>query len=222
MLQLCKVLGRSVGSIKAQAVKDGLTQCQYKAWTQAEEELLRTDFKPEKPTIIQLAKKLQRSKQAVYVRARLLGLCQSNKSKAEPRFWTTEETALLAELNGEQPLELIVKRLNQLCAKHGWTPRSSHAVALKLHNLGFSRRCDKGDWYSVADLAQLFGCAESTVRGWLNDKEFAKALKPQQSSKKQGAHYFVHCNNLKAFCSQWPGEIAKFKPNIPWLIAVLT
>lgn len=90
--------------------------------------------------------------------------------------------------------------------------------ALKQINyLGYSRRVE-GDYYSLTQLSEALKCNNHVVYRWLEIPEFVKLLKPHK-----GEHStLIHCKNLKKFFTVYPGELARTRPNLVWLVSVLT
>lgn len=75
----------------------------YIRWTEEECEVLRAEYKSEKTIIRQLARKLNRSPQAIHSKAGELGL-YPNSGRLKHRNWEPEELAILEKYEGSIPV----------------------------------------------------------------------------------------------------------------------
>ncbi|MBD2006322.1 MULTISPECIES: hypothetical protein [Cyanophyceae] len=182
-------------------------------WSQQDQDLLIAEYDGTKPSSELLSKKLGRSEGAIRRKAAEMNLTRCLRL----RRWEPEEIQLLEEHAGSEPISTILGRLNSLCRSKGWNGRTRDSLQKQINYLGYSRRVE-GDYYSLTQLSEALKCNKHVVYRWLEIPEFVKLLKPHK-----GEHStLIHCKNLKKFFTVYPGELARTRPDLVWVVSVLT
>lgn len=196
-------------------------------WTDDEKQVLISSYPTTgdecaKIAVCKLARALNRTHAAIRKKACLLGLMQ-RKGARTCRRWEKAEIDLLNDRSGETPIPHLMKELKALWGILGVEPRSKTAVSLKINQLGLSRTVSAtdGQWFTVASIAAGLRCKESFVRAWAKDKELNKTLKAVPNGKEQAA-YLIRRANLKRFFIAYPGVLNSTRPDMTWLVDVIS
>jgi hypothetical protein len=189
-------------------------------WSEQELEILKQEFVGEKTSVLALAKKLMRSPASVRQKANQVGLCRTIRSEnTRYRDWLDEEIKILQEFAGEVPLVVLAKKINQLCKKLGVSQRSYNSVRLQCIKLKIPYFCDgNGEYFSIKNIADALNAHDRVVLRWVD--KYDKILNPIRSSESKGAVIYIPRANFKKFALQYPGEIARTRPDILWLISL--
>jgi hypothetical protein len=204
---------RSVKSILRQATLIGINKPRPK-WTPEEDDRILTHF--DNRDALNSCSKIAwiltgRTAFAVKQRAYRLGLCRPLKT----RTWDKQELDLLHNSAENVPLSVMYKKFQKLWNKLGLQHRSQKSISCKLTALGYSTKFE-GDYYTLDQLSTAFGCSRKHV-GVLYET-YNNILLPE----KMGKYNVVSLLNLRRFIIKYPGELAKLKPDIIWLISVMS
>lgn len=155
----------------------------------------------------ELSRILGRTKHAIEKKRSVLGI-----GRARGRTWTAGEIALVTKWVGH-PIALIKKELDLYCRKHNLSPRSRIAIKLKISKLGESIRPD--GYYTVRSLALCLRTSRDTLKTFIESHR--RELKPICEARET----LVSEDRLRKFAKKYPGEIARFNPDVVWLIALI-
>lgn len=129
----------------------------YKRWTEYEVQYLKMNWN--KKRIQEIADNLGRTYDAVYTKAKTIGLGPNKKEYS--RNWTKEEIDYLMDSWGVISIETIAKKLN----------RTTHAVSLKAGRLGLGRFLEAGEYITLNQLLnEIYGTyvgKQYTIKSWL-------------------------------------------------------
>lgn len=149
--------------VRAGALRSGRKS--YHIWTEEDDMILRRDYRNDKASALEIARRLSRpgdivTEKAVKRRAYFLGLARKNDNKRKP--WTPEEDALLEDLVRRYSLQEVARRLR----------RSLNSVKVRAVRLGLNVRAGR-EWYTKSDVCAILG-----VDGkWLQRRIESGALK---------------------------------------------
>ena len=200
-------LTRDKNKVISQAKKHGLQESKGKRWTEIEDNFLTINWVTTPRE--EICKRLDRSRASVDHRAIVLGLVAPRG-----RVWEVEERAVLDKWAGKSNITKIKHLLDKVWDKHGWSRRSRTAIARQIYKMGESVI---GEQVSVNQLIACLHCDQSSVKRWLAVPAYKEILKPVTDAK---ATWFEP-RNLRKFMIDYPGEIARFHPDILWLIRFL-
>jgi hypothetical protein len=148
---------------------------------------------------------------AVKQRAYRIGLSRPLKTDA----WNQQELNLLHEFAESVPLSVLHKKFKKLWDTLGMAHRTERSISCKLTSLQYSIKFE-GDYYSLDQLSTAFGCSRKHMTFLYT--EYNNILLPE----KTGKYHVVSILNLRRFIIKYPGELAKLKPDIVWVISVLS
>ena len=117
-------------------------------WSNEEVEMLKK--LSEKYHISEIAKKMEKTENAIYLKAKRLGITLIQ----DRRKWTKEEQEILEELWGYQSIESIAKRLKR-------TPMSLKEQAVRM-NLG-SMIKNNSEFLTVSDINELLNVSRDRI-----------------------------------------------------------
>lgn len=216
--QLATQMGRSLSSIQNQArILKLKVKEPGRPWTTEEEHLISQHYDATRRTTEQLARKLNRTYGAIKQRAQVLGLTRNYWG----RSWEREEIELVERLLGDKSISEILQRLNELCQQKGWSKRSRAALKIFV-NKTLHASVRPLSTYSARQLAQVLGCDRSVIKSWLSDKAYCKFLKPERESEAPNADWMFSVKGLRKFFTAYPGELTRCRPDLIWLVTVLT
>ena len=204
---------RSVKSVLRQATLMGINTPRLK-WSKDEDEVIIAHFdnRDALRSCSKIARMLTgRTEFGVKQRAYRLGLSRPLKTYT----WTQQELNLLHEFAESVPLSVLYKKFQKLWDKLGMAHRTERSISCKLTALEYSVKFE-GDYYSLDQLSAAFGCSRKHMA--LLYTTYSKILLPE----KMGKYNVVSLLNLRRFIIKYPGELAKLKPDVIWLISVLS
>lgn len=182
----------------------------YLHWTPEEERKLREWWRnssdlSHKNRCLMIARRLGRTDQAVFAKSKQLGLV------GQQYEWTEAEIQYLKLLvaNGIT-LQGAVNKVHNYFEKQGKKPPCRSVILRKVDEL--QRDCEH---YQIAQLCQVLNCNQCVIRRWI--EQYKSVLKP----KRRGDIWFVDRKHLREFFIQYPGEVARTKPDLVWLIGIL-
>jgi len=142
----------------------------------------------------------------IAIRARRLGL-------TEPREpdWSKEELEYLLEQIGTYRSRTIWQNFK----RRGFN-RSLTAIELRIKRLGYSR---KADLYSAAQIAEILGMDRKTCVRQVFDRNLIKFKRDMRRNNNDG--FFVKPKDLAVFIRQHPYIITRYRPFIPFIVALL-
>jgi hypothetical protein len=87
---------------------------------------------------------------------------------------------------------------------------------LKLEKMGYDPTFNgiDGHYMTPTQLRKALGISEKRFSILL--KEFDFMLNPEHNGK----NILIHVRNIKRFIKEYPGEIARFKPDVAWLLTI--
>lgn len=158
------------------------------AWSKDEIETLKK--LSEKYHISEIAKKMNKTENAIYLKAKKLGITLIQ----DRRKWTKEEEIILEELWGYQSIESIAKKLKR-------TPISLKEKALKM-NLG-SMIKNNGEFLTISDINELLNVSRDRITiTWV---KLGLNLKKKRLTKNR-TYYVVTLDDLIAFLKENQNE----------------
>lgn len=185
-----------------------LAQRAYTLWTPEDERKLRElwrQLESDRQKYDLLARRLERTKESIRGKAVELGLCGRRYQ------WSDKDLKYLRLLisNGTTQ-EAALHKVRQRFEERGDRAPCVRVIKRQLRLL--SQECEH---YSAIELAEILNCTPELVRRWFLD--YKKTLKP----KHRGKFIFVRREHLRSFFLKYPGEVAKTKPDLVWLIEFL-
>lgn len=120
--------------------------------------------------------------------------------------WSDEEKSLLEKLAGDLTHHQIHRRFK----KEGFK-RSLGAITTRIYRY---RRSRKGDVLSIVEVADVLGCTWDRAKIWVKEGK----LKPHHAN---GHGIFVRPHALARFIREYPDEVGRGRPDIPFLVALL-
>jgi hypothetical protein len=161
--------------------------------------------------------------QEKYIRGRTVSAIIAKASKlglqrpVRLRKWDKEELFIL-ENNIEESLSSIHKNLQLYWIKNDMPPMGYSAVRRQAMIMGKGTRCQKDGYITKEYLAEAMGCSLHVITTW--SKVYKNVLRPENPSENVRTIFFP-INGFRKFAKEYPGEIAKCRPNIVWLIDTL-
>jgi hypothetical protein len=205
--ELANRLGVTVSAIISCAKKHGFAGDRALDWTQEEDRVLQRYYKGLTKDVLPYLP--GRTINAVEYRIFVLGL----QIRQRARIWDEAEIQLLQKLEG-LPVTRISQRLDCLCEERGWSKRSRASICRKLRMLAGSAEAD--GCLSVRQLANLLHADNVFLRRWVD--RHSKQLRPIVTDK----GIYLKLTLLAKFVKRYPAEIAQFKPDLVWLIQLVT
>lgn len=135
----------------------------------------------------------------IYNKAYTLGFSNNN--------WSTEEVNIVESMAGRYTPKTICSVLK----KKGFK-RTVNAIDGLFDRMKWSRKIDE---YSCREISIGFGCPWSKVVEWI----ITGHLKGEQNGKNK--FYKIKPKDIANFIRKYPFEINYYKPDIPWVIALL-
>lgn len=183
--ELVKELNRTSNSIKAMAKRLGISIIgNKKSWTEDEYKLLEKLTMIDKKSPKEIAEILGRTEDAIIIKINRRGLQIQTNDK---RYWTDEEETLLSDLWGQEPVELIAKKLN----------RTVSSIKNKVFLLGLGSAVNNNyNGLTIKEISELLGININTVSvGWIG---LGLKYKVQRISKSKSYRY-VEAKDLCEF-----------------------
>jgi hypothetical protein len=154
---------------------------------------------------------------AIMGKASKMGLQRPLRS----RPWTQGELDLLSGNVGETLAE-IYRQLQSYWKKHGLSPMSIPTLRRRAVIMGHGSPYASGKYFTRDQLAAGMGCSVFVISTWLKDPKFKAILKPQRLFPEESrSPLFFHVKSIKNFVKAYPGEIAKCRPDMVWLLAIV-
>lgn len=88
-------------------------------------------------------------------------------SRNSYRLWTPAEIEQWAELVGECPFPLAMRRWNAWATAQGLPKRSAHSLQHKARDLKMSTMATVGDWVTIREICLLTGRHRTTISEWV-------------------------------------------------------
>lgn len=183
--ELVKELNRTSNSIKAMAKRLGISIIgNKKSWTEDEYKLLEKLTMTDKKSPKEIAEILGRTEDAIIIKINRRGLQIQTNDK---RYWTAEEETLLSDLWGQEPVELIARKLN----------RTVSSIKNKVFLLGLGSASNNNyNGLTIKEISELLGININTVSvGWIG---LGLKYKVQRISKSKSYRY-VEAKDLCEF-----------------------
>lgn len=175
-------------------------------WTPPEHSIVRLYFKGTRESIDFITQVIQdrfgiyRSYDAVRHQAKLMGL-----TKCKGLRWGKKDAELITELAGKYTAKQIARKLN----------RSLHAIHSKARKLGVVLdSCSRNDWYTLCDLMEIFGVADSTINNWVSQK-LLKCTKYDEGT------YKFQSKDVKSFICKYPMELTGRNVDLLQIVGIL-
>ena len=156
--ELSRIFIRTQSSLRHKANQLGITLIvDKKFWTKEDKELLIELAINKKIPIKEIAKRLDRTEDAITLMINLLGY---NIQTSDRRRWTKEEEEILRKVWGKKRIELICKQLN----------RTEKSIKCKVHELGLGSQIENNyDGMTIPLLASLFKISEEVISiNWIS------------------------------------------------------
>lgn len=169
-------------------------------WDAEKDRVLREQYDGSIPGRAEsIARAIGFPRQIVSRRARFLGLALT---KSRP--WTAEEEQMIVEEFDSANVERLARKLQ----------RSVNAVCLKAHRLGV-RAWEARDFYSLADVAQVFGVTAVTVGSWVK-RGWLRARQRQEGV--HGSRVHIREKDILAFMKAHPMAFRLSKVDQAWFL----
>lgn len=190
-------------------------------WSADDNEYLRKHYASRDIKVATLARRLGRSRQSLNTQARKLGLTNHRISSHRP--WQDAEKEMVAELAGEIPFLELLHKLNAWRARHDMALRDATSLKAYGRRNQISFRMMSVSRLTVSDIAQGLRCDRHTINLWIEDKTFRKVLKPERRNPNNSrSPWVIDVRNFKKLIKQYPAAIDGHRPNMPWLVMILT
>ncbi len=183
-------------------------------FTDAEKQLIAQEYSAG-TSVSLLAQKLDRTQGSIRY------LIHHLRVKGKKIVLLREEIEFLKEMViNELPFRFLynsyVKKANEM----GWVVRSKNSIGsiLYRHKEFQSLKKRSGDYWSLNIISSALKCSVGAIILWFRDAEYKTILDPVVMD----GGYYIRPKNLARFCRQFPGEIAKYEPDILWLIDLLS
>lgn len=206
--ELANRLGVTNNAVISCAKKYGFAGDRSPAWTEEEDRVLRELYAGSPRDILPYLP--NRTVNSVEYRVLVLGLQERRKA----RVWEEAEIRLLERLEG-LPVTKIKQSLDRLCEERGWTKRSRAAIGWKIRSK-LQGSAAAHDCLSIKQLAAVLHADERRLKRWAETHQ--AELCPMVTDK----GVYLKLSRLARFVSRYPGEIARFKPDIVWLVGLVT
>jgi hypothetical protein len=133
------------------------------------------------------------------------------------RKWEKEETELLLN-NIDEPISSVYNTLKIYWEKNKMPMMGYASVKRQLVLMGKGTKCQTDGYMTREQMAEGLGCSVFMISSWM--RTYSSVIKPEKPIGEKGT-MFVPLKGFKRFAKQYPGEIAKCKPNILWLLTIL-
>ncbi len=178
-------------------------------WTEEEDVVLRRDFRHTVKSLRELAVNFGVTENAVRQRLTSLGvLWQTVK-------WNKQELEYLEENYNKLSVRVIAEQLH----------KSRNSVTAKAHRMGITSRVKgKDGWFSMAEVAQIFGVDAGWIRRRLNNglKMEREPYDPmRQPEKGSYAPWRVSEESLRDFIRKYPEELIGHNVDFVMLVDIL-
>lgn len=93
--------------------------------------------------------------------------------------WSQAEIQWLDLNAGQMPFQDLMRRLHAEAKKNRWPLRTANAVICRLHRTGQIASCRHGEWLTLGATAELLGCTNARIIGWIKDPVICEILQPR-------------------------------------------
>ena len=176
-------------------------------WTEAEQAIVRRDYKGTNASAAEIAARLGVSKWGVKGQAAKLGIM---RQKSPP--WTPGEINRLEELIHRLPVGAIARRLH----------RSPNAVKVKATRLKLNIRL-RDDWYTKVEVCEIVGEDHKKVQRWIDSGALKASWHYGTPPGKKGlSSWHIEAIDLKQFIIKHCGELLARNVDIQQIVWLLT
>lgn len=196
-------------------------------FTEVEKDVIKRKFDPRhaeassKEIIAEISERfgITRSVSGVKSQAKRMGLSRHIFA----RNWDEGELAILHDCAERLPVYKIKMKLDKYCTRNSLGTRSSLAISSKLRELEYDPgyQAIEGEYFHLKSIAAALGVSSSKMSKLARRSDVAAVLKVDKTAD-IGGYALVHISNLRKFIKKFPQEIANHKPDIAWLISILS
>lgn len=173
-------------------------------WTQEEIGLIRTGYRNDRMSLLELATALGATPSQVSYQINKLGI----RNSTVRRPWTNEEDEVLIRLMPTKTAISIARTMN----------RTINAVTARAARLGINRR-DRDGWYTLLETCEILG----REHGWLTkriENGSMKATRRHPDSKSN--HWHIKRKDLRDFIRRYPEELIGRNVDLVQMVEILS